>query len=121
MVAGERSGMAKRKRRYLLALLLLLVLGLGMMLAYAARKQGYHVDELYTYELTNYPGGFYALQDGYMTPGRMGPSTKAPCSPAVPLTIRCPGTTRRSTCTRPCITARCTRRNRFFRGWGCPG
>ena len=58
--------MAQRKRRYLLALLLLLVLGLGMMLAYAARKQGYHVDELYTYELTNYPGGFYALQEGYM-------------------------------------------------------
>ena len=58
--------MAQRKRRYLLALLLLLVLGLGMMLAYAARKQGYHVDELYTYELTNYPGGFYALQDRYM-------------------------------------------------------
>ena len=58
--------MAQRKRRYLLALVLLLAAGLGMMLAYAVRKQGYHVDELYTYELTNYPGGFYALQPGYL-------------------------------------------------------
>ena len=58
--------MAQRKKRYLLALVLLLAAGLGLMLVYAARKQGYHVDELYTYELTNYPGGFYALQDGYL-------------------------------------------------------
>lgn len=58
--------MAQRKKRYLLALVLLLVAGLGLMLGYAACKQGYHVDELYTYELTNYPGGFYALQDGYL-------------------------------------------------------
>ena len=36
--------MAQRKRRYLLALVLLLAAGLGMMLAYAVRKQGYHVD-----------------------------------------------------------------------------
>ena len=58
--------MAQQKKRYLLALVLLLVAGLGLMLGYAACKQGYHVDELYTYELTNYPGGFYALQDGYL-------------------------------------------------------
>ena len=37
-----------------------------MMLFYTTQKQGYHVDELYTYELTNYPGSFYALSDGYM-------------------------------------------------------
>ena len=45
--------MAQRKRRYLLALVLLLAAGRGMMLAYAVRKQGYHVDERYTYELIN--------------------------------------------------------------------
>ena len=44
----------------------LLAVGLAVMLLYAGRKQGYHVDELYTYELANYPGGFYALEDGYM-------------------------------------------------------
>ena len=43
-----------------------LAVGLALMLYYAAHKQGYHVDELYTYELANYPGGFYALEDGYM-------------------------------------------------------
>ena len=58
--------MAQHKKRYLLALLLLLAAGLALMLVYATRKQGYHVDELYTYELTNYPGGFYALQEGYL-------------------------------------------------------
>ena len=35
-----------------------LAVGLALMLYYAAHKQGYHVDELYTYELANYPGGF---------------------------------------------------------------
>lgn len=58
--------MAQRKKRYLLALVLLLAAGLALMIGYAARKQGYHVDELYTYELTNDPGGFYALQEGYL-------------------------------------------------------
>ena len=41
-------------------------LGRAMMLFYTTQKQGYHADELYTYELTNYPGSFYALSDGYM-------------------------------------------------------
>lgn len=54
----------KRLEYALLALILLA--GLLGMLFYTTQKQGYHVDELYTYELTNYPGGFYALEDGYM-------------------------------------------------------
>lgn len=58
--------MSKTKLRHALALVLLLAAGLGLMLLYADRKSGYHVDELYTYELANYPGGFYALQDGYL-------------------------------------------------------
>lgn len=58
--------MTRRNWRHFAAVILLLALALALMTAYAARKQGYHVDELYTYELTNYPGGFYALQDGYM-------------------------------------------------------
>ena len=58
--------MSRRKVRHLAAMVLLLALALALMVGYTARKQGYHVDELYTYELTNYPGGFYALQDGYM-------------------------------------------------------
>ena len=58
--------MTKTKTKHLLAVAALLAVGLAVMLFYASRKQGYHVDELYTYELTNYPGGFYALGDGYM-------------------------------------------------------
>ena len=52
------NNIAKTKRKRLAALGLLLAVGLALMLVYAARKQGYHVDELYTYELANYPGGF---------------------------------------------------------------
>ena len=54
------------KTKRMLAVAALLAVGLALMLYYAAHKQGYHVDELYTYELANYPGGFYALEDGYM-------------------------------------------------------
>lgn len=73
--------MAQRKRRYLLALVLLLVMGLALMLGYATRKQGYHVDELYTYELTNYPGGFYALEDGYLDSWQEGSLFQSALSP----------------------------------------
>lgn len=57
--------MQKTTKKQAALLLLLLAAGLALMLFYAAHKQGYHEDEMYTYELTNYPGGFYALQDGY--------------------------------------------------------
>ena len=112
--------MAQRKRRYLLALVLLLVVGLAMMLGYASRKQGYHVDELYTYELTNYPGGFYALEEGYLDTWQEGSLFQSALSPG-PLTTRFPGTTRKSTSTRRCTTARCTRRKASSPGWTCPG
>ena len=63
----QKAGIMKNtKIKHTLAVLLLLAAGLALMLFYASRKQGYHVDELYTYELTNYPGGFYALEDGYL-------------------------------------------------------
>ena len=58
--------MKNTKIKCMLAVAALLAVGLALMLYYAAHKQGYHVDELYTYELANYPGGFYALEDGYM-------------------------------------------------------
>lgn len=58
--------MKNTKTKRMLAVAALLAVGLVLMLYYAAHKQGYHVDELYTYELANYPGGFYALEDGYM-------------------------------------------------------
>ena len=99
--------MAQRKRRYLLALVLLLAAGLGMMLAYAVRKQGYHVDELYTYELINYPGGVLCPAAGVSGPmaGRHA-LPERPASPALCLCHRLE-TTRRPTCIRRCITARC--------------
>ena len=56
--------MTNTKAKHFWAVAALLAVGLAVMLLYAGRKQGYHVDELYTYELANYPGGFYALQDG---------------------------------------------------------
>ena len=58
--------MKNTKTKRMLAVAALLAVGLALMLYYVAHKQGYHVDELYTYELANYPGGFYALEDGYM-------------------------------------------------------
>jgi len=58
--------MTNTKSKHLLAVAALLAAALAMMLFYTTQKQGYHVDELYTYELTNYPGSFYALSDGYM-------------------------------------------------------
>lgn len=58
--------MTNTKAKHFWAVAALLAVGLAVMLLYAGRKQGYHVDELYTYELANYPGGFYALQDGYL-------------------------------------------------------
>lgn len=76
--------MVHTKRRYLLALGLLLAVGLAMMLGYATRKQGYHVDELYTYELTNYPGGFYALQEGYLDSWQEGALFQSALTPGRP-------------------------------------
>ena len=61
----RKAGIMKNtKTKRMLAVAALLAVGMALMLYYAAHKQGYHVDELYTYELANYPGGFYALEDG---------------------------------------------------------
>ena len=75
------NNIAKTKRKRLAALGLLLAVGLALMLVYAARKQGYHVDELYTYELTNYPGGFYALEEGYLDTWQEGSLFQSALSP----------------------------------------
>ena len=61
--------MTNTKSKHLLAVAALLAAALAMMLFYTTQKQGYHVDELYTYELTNYPGSFYALSDGFVLYG----------------------------------------------------
>ncbi len=82
--------MAQHKKRYLLALLLLLAAGLALMLVYATRKQGYHVDELYTYELTNYPGGFYALQEGYLDTWQEGAFFQNALQPGQPFDYSVP-------------------------------
>lgn len=74
--------MSRRTLRHPAAVVLLLALALAMMLGYTARKQGYHVDELYTYELTNYPGGFYALQDGYLDAWQEGSLFESALRPA---------------------------------------
>ena len=74
--------MAQRKKRYLLAVALLLAAALALMIFYGLRKQGYHVDELYTYELTNYPGGFYALQEGYLDTWQQGSLYESALHPA---------------------------------------
>ena len=65
-------------------------LGRAMMLFYTTQKQGYHVDELYTYELMNYPGSFYALTGGFVLYGMgaivwLGVLSKWEVSKAYPL------------------------------------
>ena len=82
--------MAQRKRARLALLGLLLAAGLLLMLLYAARKTGYHVDELYTYELANYPGGFYALQDGYLDAWQDGALFASALHPAQPFDYSIP-------------------------------
>ena len=77
-----------------------LAVGLALMLYYAAHKQGYHVDELYTYELANYPGGFYALEDGYMDTWHDGSFYSAVLTPGRLFDYTSRGTTRRSMSTR---------------------
>ena len=82
--------MTNTKTKHFLAVAGLLAVGLAMMLFYAAHKQGYHVDELYTYELTNYPGGFYALEDGYMDTWHDGSFYKAALTAGKPFDYATP-------------------------------
>ena len=72
--------MTNTKAKHFWAVAALLAVGLAVMLLYAGRKQGYHVDELYTYELANYPVGFYALQDVYLDSWHYGSFYKAALS-----------------------------------------
>ena len=82
--------MTNTKPKRLPAMLALLAVGLALMLFYTARKQGYHVDELYTYELTNCPGGFYALEDGYMDTWHDGTFYQASLSAGQPFRYSIP-------------------------------
>ena len=81
--------MKNTKIKCMLAVAALLAVGLALMLYYAAHKQGYHVDELYTYELANYPGGFYALEDGYMDSWHDGSFYSAVLTPGRPFDYTC--------------------------------
>ena len=82
--------MKNTKTKRMLAVAALLAMGLALMLYYAAHKQGYHVDELYTYELANYPGGFYALEDGYMDSWHDGSFYSAVLTPGRPFDYTIP-------------------------------
>ena len=82
--------MKNTKTKRMLAVAALLAVGLALMLYYAAHKQGYHVDELYTYELANYPGGFYALEDGYMDSWHDGSFYSAVLTPGRPFDYTIP-------------------------------
>ena len=82
--------MTNTKAKHFWAVAALLAVGLAVMLLYAGRKQGYHVDELYTYELANYPGGFYALQDGYLDSWHDGSFYRAALSAERPFAYSIP-------------------------------
>lgn len=97
--------MTNTKSKHLLAVAALLAAALAMMLFYTTQKQGYHVDELYTYELTNYPGSFYALSDGYMdtcTTAVFTPGFSLRAAPQITASL---GTTKKPTSTRHSTTA----------------
>ena len=61
--------MKNTKTKRMLAVAALLAVGLVLMLYCAAHKQGYHVDELYTYELANYPAGSTRWRTAIWTAG----------------------------------------------------
>ncbi len=118
----EKAGiMTNTKAKHFWAVAALLAVGLAVMLLYAGRKQGYHVDELYTYELANYPGGFYALQDGSSrTAGMTAAFTRRSCRRSGPLPTASHGTTRRSMSTRRSITVWVDTAESLFPGLGLP-
>jgi hypothetical protein len=49
-----------------LALLLILLVQSGMMVHFGQQKAGFHEDEMATYELSNLPGGFLHLTEGFL-------------------------------------------------------
>lgn len=58
----------QNQKRYLFLLALVLVLAVQtvMMGYFGNKKAGYHVDEVYTYELSNYPGTFFSETEGFL-------------------------------------------------------
>ena len=58
----------QNQKRYLILLALVLVLAVQtvMMGYFGQKKAGYHVDEVYTYELSNYPGTFFSETEGFL-------------------------------------------------------
>ena len=75
----RKAGIMKNtKTKRMLAVAALLAVGLALMLYYAAHKQGYHVDELYTYELANYPAGSTRWRTAIWTAGTTAAFTALP-------------------------------------------
>lgn len=58
----------QNQKRYFLLLALVLVLAVQavMMGYFGHKKAGYHLDEVYTYELSNYPGTFFVESEGFL-------------------------------------------------------
>ena len=71
----RRAGREGRCRADLPAALLLILILLaqaGMMVHFGLQKQGFHEDEMATFELANLPGGFLHLRDGFLNSWQPG-------------------------------------------------
>lgn len=66
---GETPAEAEGTSRFLrVGLILLLAVQLGVLCFWSVQKQGFHVDEVYTFELSNYPDTIYGdAEDAYAT------------------------------------------------------
>lgn len=66
---GDTPAEAERTSRFLrVGLILLLAVQLGVLCFWGVQKQGVHVDEVYTFELSNYPDTIYGdAEDAYAT------------------------------------------------------
>ena len=49
-----------------ISLMAILILQLGMMIYFGNQKSGYHIDEIATYGLSNFPNGFVTRMDGIL-------------------------------------------------------
>lgn len=58
----------RKNQRFIILLTLVAVLAVQavMMGYFGHKKAGYHVDEIYTYELANYPGTFFSTTEGFL-------------------------------------------------------
>lgn len=66
---GAAPAEAEQTSRFLrVGLILLLAVQLGVLCFWGVQKQGFHVDEVYTFELSNYPDTIYGdAEDAYAT------------------------------------------------------